>query len=174
VPRGQVWGLIDLNSDVVMYYFVLAIFLLGFWLIHRTIHSPFGEVLKAIRKNKPRAVSLGYDVRRFKLLAFVPSAALAGLAGSTKALVFQLATLVDVHWHASGEVVLMDLLGGMGTVIGPVAGAAIVVSRQNFLAGASSWSTIVIGLLFMACVLAFRRGVVGELAALLGTRSRGR
>lgn len=170
VPRGHLLGLIDLGKDVTMYYFVLAIFVLGFWLSHRTIHSPFGEVLKAIRENEPRAVSLGYDVKRFKLLAFVLSATLAGLAGSTKALVFQLATLADVHWHASGEVVLMTLLGGVGTVFGPVVGATIVVSLQNFLAGAGSWSTVVIGLVFMACVLAFRRGVVGELVTLFARR----
>jgi branched-chain amino acid transport system permease protein len=165
VPRGRLLGIIDLSSDTAMYYFVLAIFVCGFWLIYRAINSPFGEVLKAIRENEPRAISLGYDVNRFKLMAFVLSATLAGLAGSTKALVFQLASLGDVHWHASGEVVLMTLLGGVGTILGPVLGATVVVALQNYLAGIGSWSTIVLGLVFMACVLAFRRGVVGELAA---------
>jgi len=164
VPRGMLFGLIDLKDDVSMYYFVLAIFLLGFALIVRTVHSPFGQVLKAIRENEPRAVSLGYDVDRFKLISFVISAALAGLAGSLKTLVFQLATLTDVHWHMSGEVVLMTLLGGMGTILGPVVGAGIVVGLQNYLANIGSWSTIATGFIFVICVLAFRRGVVGEIA----------
>ncbi|QWE18697.1 branched-chain amino acid ABC transporter permease [Polynucleobacter corsicus] len=163
VPRGMLFGLIDLKDDVSMYYFVLAIFLLGFALIVRTVHSPFGQVLKAIRENEPRAVSLGYDVDRFKLISFVISAALAGLAGSLKTLVFQLATLTDVHWHMSGEVVLMTLLGGMGTILGPVVGAGIVVGLQNYLANIGSWSTIATGFIFVICVLAFRRGVVGEI-----------
>ena len=163
VPRGMLFGLINLKDDVSMYYFVLAIFLLGFALIVRTVHSPFGQVLKAIRENEPRAVSLGYDVDRFKLISFVISAALAGLAGSLKALVFQLATLTDVHWHMSGEVVLMTLLGGMGTILGPVVGAGIVVGLQNYLANIGSWSTIATGFIFVICVLAFRRGVVGEI-----------
>jgi branched-chain amino acid transport system permease protein len=163
VPRGLLFGLIDLKDDVTMYYFVLIIFLLGFALIVRTVHSPFGQVLKAIRENEPRAVSLGYDVDRFKLISFVISAALAGLAGSLKTLVFQLATLTDVHWHMSGEVVLMTLLGGMGTILGPVVGAGIVVGLQNYLANIGSWSTIATGFIFVVCVLAFRRGVVGEI-----------
>ena len=163
VPRGMLFGLINLKDDVSMYYFVLAIFLLGFALIVRTVHSPFGQVLKAIRENEPRAVSLGYDVDRFKLISFVISAALAGLAGSLKTLVFQLATLTDVHWHMSGEVVLMTLLGGMGTILGPVVGAGIVVGLQNYLANIGSWSTIATGFIFVICVLAFRRGVVGEI-----------
>jgi branched-chain amino acid transport system permease protein len=163
VPRGMLFGLIDLKDDVSMYYFVLVIFLLGFALIVRTVHSPFGQVLKAIRENEPRAVSLGYDVDRFKLISFVISAALAGLAGSLKTLVFQLATLTDVHWHMSGEVVLMTLLGGMGTILGPVVGAGIVVGLQNYLANIGSWSTIATGFIFVICVLAFRRGVVGEI-----------
>lgn len=163
VPRGMLFGLIDLKDDVSMYYFVLAVFLLGFALIVRTVHSPFGQVLKAIRENEPRAVSLGYDVDRFKLISFVISAALAGLAGSLKTLVFQLATLTDVHWHMSGEVVLMTLLGGMGTILGPVVGAGIVVGLQNYLANIGSWSTIATGFIFVICVLAFRRGVVGEI-----------
>ena len=163
VPRGLLFGLIDLKDDVTMYYFVLVVFLFGFALIVRTVHSPFGQVLKAIRENEPRAVSLGYDVDRFKLISFVISAALAGLAGSLKTLVFQLATLTDVHWHMSGEVVLMTLLGGMGTILGPVVGAGIVVGLQNYLANIGSWSTIATGFIFVICVLAFRRGVVGEI-----------
>ena len=164
VPRGMLFGFIDLKDDVSMYYFVLAVFLIGFALILRTVHSPFGQVLKAIRENEPRAISLGYDVDRFKLISFVISAALAGLAGSLKTLVFQLATLTDVHWHMSGEVVLMTLLGGMGTILGPVVGAGIVVGLQNYLANIGSWSTIATGFIFVICVLAFRRGVVGEIA----------
>ena len=165
VPRGMLFGLIDLKNDVTMYYFVLAVFLLGFTLIMRAVYSPFGQVLKAIRENEPRAISLGYDVDRFKLMSFVISAALAGMAGSMKALVFQLATLTDVHWHMSGEVVLMTLLGGMGTILGPVVGAGIVVGLQNYLANIGSWSTIATGAIFVICVLAFRRGVVGEITA---------
>lgn len=164
VPRGMLFGFIDLKNDVSMYYFVLAVFLIGFALILRTVHSPFGQVLKAIRENEPRAISLGYDVDRFKLISFVISAALAGLAGSLKTLVFQLATLTDVHWHMSGEVVLMTLLGGMGTILGPVVGAGIVVGLQNYLANIGSWSTIATGFIFVICVLAFRRGVVGEIS----------
>ncbi|OIN03057.1 ABC transporter permease [Polynucleobacter sp. MWH-Tro8-2-5-gr] len=165
VPRGMLFGLIDLKDDVAMYYFVLAVFLFGFALIMRAVHSPFGQVLKAIRENEPRAISLGYDVDRFKLMSFVISAALSGLAGSMKSLVFQLATLTDVHWHMSGEVVLMTLLGGMGTILGPVVGAGIVVGLQNYLANIGSWSTIATGFIFVICVLAFRHGVVGEIAA---------
>ncbi|QWD98533.1 branched-chain amino acid ABC transporter permease [Polynucleobacter sp. MG-5-Ahmo-C2] len=165
VPRGVLFGLIDLKDDVAMYYFVLAIFLFGFALIMRAVNSPFGQVLKAIRENEPRAISLGYDVDRFKLMSFVISAALSGLAGSMKSLVFQLATLTDVHWHMSGEVVLMTLLGGMGTILGPVVGAGIVVGLQNYLANIGSWSTIATGFIFVICVLAFRRGVVGEITA---------
>jgi branched-chain amino acid transport system permease protein len=165
VPRGMLFGFIDLKNDVSMYYFVLAVFLFGFVLIMRTVNSPFGQVLKAIRENEPRAISLGYDVDRFKLMSFVLSAALAGLAGSMKSLVFQLATLTDVHWHMSGEVVLMTLLGGMGTILGPVVGAGIVVGLQNYLANIGSWSTIATGFIFVVCVLAFRCGVVGEISA---------
>ena len=171
VPRGMLFGLIDLKDDISMYYFVLAVFLLGFALIVRTVHSPFGQVLKAIREHEPRAVSLGYDVDRFKLISFVISAALAGLAGSLKTLVFQLATLTDVHWHMSGEVVLMTLLGGMGTILGPVVGAGIVVGLQNYLANIGSWSTIATGFIFVICVLAFRRGVVGEIIHLFKKKS---
>jgi branched-chain amino acid transport system permease protein len=165
VPRGELFGLIDLKNDVAMYYLVLTIFLFGFAVIMRAVHSPFGQVLKAIRENEPRAISLGYDVDRFKLISFVLSAALSGLAGSMKSLVFQLATLTDVHWHISGEVVLMTLLGGMGTILGPVVGAGIVVGLQNYLANIGSWSTIATGFIFVVCVLAFRRGVVGEITA---------
>ncbi len=171
VPRGKLLNFIDLNNDVSMYYFVLAVFLLGFALIMRTVYSPFGQILKAIRENEPRAISLGYDVDRFKLTAFVLSATLAGLAGSMKALVFQLATLTDVHWHMSGEVVLMTLLGGMGTILGPAVGAGIVVSLQNYLANIGSWSTIATGFIFVICVLAFRRGVVGEISAFFKSKS---
>jgi branched-chain amino acid transport system permease protein len=166
VPRGMLLGFIDLKNDVAMYYFVLTIFLFGFALIMRTVHSPFGQVLKAIRENEPRAISLGYDVDRFKLISFIISASLSGLAGSMKSLVFQLATLTDVHWHMSGEVVLMTLLGGMGTILGPVVGAGIVVGLQNYLANIGSWSTIATGFIFVICVLAFRRGVVGEISAI--------
>lgn len=171
VPRGYLLGFIDLSNDTAMYYFVLGVFLCGFALIMRTVYSPFGQVLKAIRENEPRAISLGYDVDRFKLMAFVLSAALAGLAGSMKTLVFQLATLTDVHWHMSGEVVLMTLLGGMGTILGPVVGAGIVVGLQNYLANIGSWSTIATGFIFVICVLAFRRGVVGEITAFFKSKS---
>ena len=167
VPRGHLLGFIDLSETMNMYYFVLAVFLAGFWIIDRAIHSPFGQVLKAIRENEPRAVSLGYDVDRYKLLAFVLSAALSGLAGATKTLVFQLASLTDVHWHMSGEIVLMTLLGGMGTVFGPIVGATVVVGLQNYGAELGQWVTVLTGVIFVACVLAFRRGIVGELAALI-------
>ena len=176
IPRGVLFGLIDLNRHYTvagrplglnLYYFVFAMFCLGFWIIHRTIHSPFGQVLKAIRENEPRAISLGYKVDRFKLMAFVISAAMAGLAGATKSLVFQLASLTDVSWHTSGEVVLMTLLGGVGTVLGPLVGAFTVVTLQSELSSVGSWITVIIGGIFVACVLVFRRGFVGELARLL-------
>ncbi|MCK9984702.1 MAG: branched-chain amino acid transport system permease protein [Azoarcus sp.] len=167
IPRGHLFGLIDLSDTMNMYFFVLAVFLFGFWVIDRAIDSPFGQVLKAIRENEPRAISLGYDVDRYKLLAFVLSAALAGLAGATKTLVFQLASLTDVHWHMSGEVVLMTLLGGVGTVFGPIVGATIVVSLQNYGAELGQWVTVLTGVIFVVCVLAFRRGVVGEVALLI-------
>jgi branched-chain amino acid transport system permease protein len=146
-----------------MYGLVFVVFLAGFLLISRVIHSPFGQVLKAIRENEPRAVSLGYDTDRYKLLAFVLSAALAGLAGGTKALVFQLASLTDVHWTMSGEVVLMTLVGGLGTVFGPVVGALVIVAMANYLAQLGAWVTVVQGIIFVICVLTFRRGIVGEL-----------
>jgi branched-chain amino acid transport system permease protein len=163
VPRGQLFGLIDLSNVMAMYFFVLVIFLAGFLLIYRVIHSPFGQVLKGIRENEPRAISLGYKADQYKLLAFVLSATLAGLAGSTKALVFQLASLTDAHWTMSGEVVLMTLLGGLGTVFGPVVGAFIIITMENYLSGMGQWVTIIQGSIFVACVLAFRRGIIGEL-----------
>jgi branched-chain amino acid transport system permease protein len=164
VPRGKLFGLIDLENNVNMYIFVLTIFLLGFLLIWRVIHSPFGQILKAIREHPDRATSLGYDTDTFKLLAFVISGALAGTAGGTKALVFQLASLTDVHWSMSGEVVLMTLVGGMGTLFGPLIGAAVIVSMENYLAHLGAWVTIIQGFIFVVCVLAFRRGVIGEIA----------
>lgn len=170
IQRGRLLGLFDLSNDITMYFFVLTIFLLGFLLIYRIIYSPFGEVLKAIRENEPRAISLGYKTERYKLLAFVLSAALAGLAGATKAVVFQLASLTDVHWTMSGEVVLMTLVGGLGTVFGPVAGAFIIIAMQSYLAGFGQWVTVIQGVIFVACVLLFRRGVIGEIAHLLRIR----
>jgi branched-chain amino acid transport system permease protein len=167
VPRGMLLGILDLRETMTMYFVVLAIFLAGFLLIYRTIHSPFGQVLKAIRENEPRAVSLGYTADQYKLIAFVLSATLSGLAGATKALVFQLASLTDVHWTMSGEVVLMTLLGGLGTVFGPVVGAVIVVTLENYLAQLGSWVTVVQGFIFVICVLTFRRGIVGELGNIL-------
>jgi branched-chain amino acid transport system permease protein len=168
VPRGRLFGLIDLNNVWAMYALVLAVFLGGFLLIHRAVHSPFGQVLKAIRENESRALSLGYDVNRYKLLAYVLSATLAGLAGATKVLVFQLASLTDVHWTMSGEVVLMVLLGGLGTLFGPVAGALIIISMENYLAQLGSWVTVTQGVIFVICVLTFRRGVIGELGRMIG------
>ena len=167
IPRGRMFGLLDLSDSTTMYFVVLVIFLAGFLLIFRTVHSPFGQVLKAIRENEQRAISLGYKTDHYKLIAFVLSAALSGLAGSTKALVFQLASLTDVHWTMSGEVVLMTLLGGLGTVFGPVLGATIMVSLQNYLAQLGAWVTVVQGAIFVVCVLTFRRGVIGELARLI-------
>jgi branched-chain amino acid transport system permease protein len=172
VPRGKLFGLLDLSNTLVMYYVVLAIFLAAFLLIYRAVHSPFGNVLKAIRENEPRAISLGYDVDRYKLLAFVLSAGLAGLAGATKAIVFQLASLTDVHWSMSGEVVLMTLLGGMGTIFGPVVGAFVIIGLENYLAGFGSWVTVITGAIFVVCVLAFRRGIVGEAAAWWARRGK--
>jgi branched-chain amino acid transport system permease protein len=164
VPRGRLFGLIDLSQPLAMYGVVLVVFLGGFLLIYRVVHSPFGQVLKAIRENESRAISLGYDTDRYKLMAFVLSAGLAGMAGATKALVFQLASLTDVHWTMSGEVVLMTLLGGLGTIFGPVAGAAIIVTMESYLAQLGAWVTVVQGVIFVICVLAFRRGVIGEIA----------
>ncbi len=172
IPRGHLLGLLDLNDNIAMYYFVFAVFMAGFALVFRTIHSPFGQILKAIRDNEARATSLGYDIDKFKLMAFIISAALAGLAGSTKAIVFQLASLSDVHWHMSGQVVLMTLLGGMGTILGPVAGAVTIIGLENVLADkVGSWVMVIMGALFVVCVLAFRRGIVGELKALFSRTS---
>lgn len=181
VPRGKLLGFIDLSSDLTMYYVILGIFVLSFLLIYRTVHSPFGQVLKAIRENEARATSLGYDVARFKLLAFVLSAALAGLAGASKTLVLGFATLTDAHWSTSGLVILMVLVGGMGTMLGPILGAVIVVALENkvgnigafigrttgieWFNGLGESVTIVIGLIFVICVMAFRRGIVGEFQA---------
>ena len=165
VPRQPLFGLIDTRDDRVMYFFVLTLFALVFAIIYRTIHSPFGQVLKAIRENEPRAISLGYQVDRYKLLAFVLSATLAGVAGATKSLVFQLASLTDVTWQMSGEVVLMTLVGGMGTVFGPVVGAAVIIAMQNYLAGLGEWVLVTQGIIFVVVVMLFRRGIVGEIAA---------
>ena len=166
VPRGSLFGKFSLESDTTMYYFVVAVFVLCFLFISRIVNSPFGQVLKMIRENEPRAISLGYQVDRYKLLAFVLSAALAGLAGSMKTLVMGFATLSDVHWSMSGEVILMTLLGGVGTFFGPVLGSGIVIGLQNMLADkVGSWVTVIIGVIFVICVLAFRKGLVGELQA---------
>ena len=163
VPQGHAFGVIDLSRPMALYLFTAAVFLFGFLAIYRTVNSPFGEILKAIRENEPRAISLGYRVARYKLAAFVLSAALAGLAGATKAIVAQNASLTDVGFAMSGEVVLMTLLGGMGTLYGPVVGALVVVSMQNYLAQFGQWVTVIQGAVFVACVLLFRRGVVGEI-----------
>lgn len=164
VPRGKLLGLVDLRDDRVMYAFVASVFLAAFYLIYRVVHSPFGQVLKAIRENEPRAISLGYRADHYKLIAFVLSAAISGLAGAMKALVFQLASLTDVHWSMSGEAVLMTLVGGLGTIFGPMFGAIIIVAMQNYLAQLGAWVTVVQGVIFVVCVMAFRRGIVGEIA----------
>jgi branched-chain amino acid transport system permease protein len=164
VPRGHLFGLISLQSDMNLYFFVLAITFGGLLLIYRIIHSPFGQVLKSIRENEARAVSLGYRTSRYKLACFVLSAGLSGLAGATKAIVFQLASLTDVHWAMSGEVVLMTLLGGMGTVFGPIVGATVIVGMQNYLATWGAWVTIIQGIIFVISVLLFREGIVGVLS----------
>ncbi len=167
VQRGRLFGIFDLANEMTMYVFVLVVVLAGFLLIYRIINSPFGEVLKAIRENEQRAISLGYKTERYKLVAFVLSATLAGLAGSLNSLVFQLASLTDVHWTMSGDVVLMTLLGGLGTVFGPVVGAFLVIGMQNYLAPFGQWVLVIQGAIFVVCVLLFRRGIVGELAQLL-------
>jgi branched-chain amino acid transport system permease protein len=173
VPRGRLLGFIDLSHPLIMYYFVLAMLLLGFAVIVRAINSPFGQVLKAIRENEPRAISLGYRTEQYKLLAFILSAALAGLAGSTKALVFQFASLTDVDWTMSGEVVLMTLIGGIGTILGPVVGAFVLTTMENYLAQAGSWVTVIEGAIFVFCVLTFREGIVGLVAPYaMGRRAR--
>lgn len=171
VPRGTLFGLIPLASDLTLYYVVLALFLGCYLGIQRIVHSPFGQVLKMIRENEPRAISLGYEVDRYKLLAFVLSAALAGLAGALKTVILGFATLSDVHWSMSGEVILMSLLGGVGTFFGPVLGSAIVIGLQNMLADkVGAWVTVIIGAIFVVCVLAFRKGLVGELLAWMDRR----
>jgi len=164
VPRGHLFGLIDLRNEMSMYVVVLVIFLAGFLFIYRIIHSPFGEVLKAIRENEPRAISLGYKTDRYKLVAFVLSATLAGAAGATKAIVLQLASLTDVNWPMSGEVVLMTLVGGLGTIFGPVVGSFVILLMQYKLASVGEWVLVIQGVIFVACVLLFRRGIIGELA----------
>ncbi|OWW19053.1 branched-chain amino acid ABC transporter permease [Noviherbaspirillum denitrificans] len=182
VPRGKLLGVVDLSNDMTLYYVVLAICIAGFALIMRTVHSPFGQVLKAVKENEPRAISLGYDTDRYKLLAFVLSASLAGLAGATKTVVLGFETLTDVHWSMSGLVVLMTLVGGLGTLTGPIVGAVLIIALENKLGDFGNWMatltsiewfrtigesvTIVTGFIFIVCVLAFRRGIVGELAAL--------
>ncbi len=173
VPRGKLFGVLSLASDVTLYYVIAAVFVAVFLLIMRIVHSPFGQVLKAIRENEPRAISLGYDVDRYKLLAFVLSAALAGLGGALKTLVLGFATLSDAHWSLSGEVILMSLLGGLGTFAGPVIGAFTIIGLQDYLADrAGSYVTVIIGVIFVVCVVAFRRGFVGELLAWLKRRRR--
>jgi branched-chain amino acid transport system permease protein len=167
VPRGRLFGYFDLSNEMTMYFFVLVVVLAAFLLIYRIINSPFGEVLKAIRENEQRTISLGYNTDRYKLIVFVLSATLAGLAGSLKALVFQLASLTDVHWTMSGDVLLMTLLGGLGTVFGPVVGAFAVVAMQNYLAPFGQWVLVIQGVIFVVCVLMFRRGIIGELAHFL-------
>ena len=170
VPRGHLFGLIDLRNEMAMYALVLVIFLAGFMFIYRIIHSPFGEVLKAIRENETRAISLGYKTDRYKLVAFILSATLAGVAGATKAIVLQLASLTDVNWPMSGEVVLMTLVGGLGTIFGPVVGAFVILVMQFKLAPIGEWVLVIQGAIFVACVLLFRRGIVGELAHILRIR----
>ncbi len=171
VPRGKLLGVIDLQDDLTLYYFILVVFLASLLLIYRIVHSPFGQVLKAIRENEPRALSLGYDVNRYKLLAFVLSAALSGVAGAAKTLVLGFETLTDVFWGTSGEVILMTLVGGLGTMFGPIVGAFTIITLQNYLADkVGSWVQVIMGVIFVICVLAFRRGIVGELAAMFGRK----
>ena len=170
VPRGKLFGFINLGDQMTMYAFVVVVFLAGFLFIHRVIHSPFGEVLKAIRENEARAISLGYKTDRYKLVAFVLSATLAGVAGATKAIAFQIASLTDVHWTMSGEVVLMTLVGGLGTVFGPVVGAFVIITMQNYLNVLEQWVTVIQGVIFVFCVLLFRRGIIGEIAHALRIR----
>jgi len=165
VPRGHLFGVINLSNDMTMYWVVSGVFIAAFLMIHRIIHSPFGQVLKGIRENEPRATSLGYRTDDYKLIAFVLSCTLAGVAGGTKALVFGIATLTDVHYSTSGEVVLTTLLGGLGTVFGPVVGAVVVTAMENYLAQFGAWVTVTQGFIFVVCVLAFRRGIIGEIAA---------
>lgn len=161
IPRGNLFGFVDLSSDMAMYATVSTVFIIALMLIYRIIHSPFGQTLKAIRDNEPRAISLGYQTHKYRLLVFILSATLAGLAGSLKAIVFQLASLTDVHWSMSGEVILMSLIGGMGTIFGPIVGAIAIVTMQNYLASLGAWVTIVQGAVFIICVMLFREGIVG-------------
>lgn len=168
VPQGKMFGVIDLSNAMTLYYVVFVIFCLAFAIVHRTVNSPFGEILKAIRENEPRAISLGFRTERYKLAAFVLSAALAGLAGGLKAIVVQSASLTDVHWSMSGEVVLMTLVGGLGTMFGPIGGAFVIVAMQNYFAELGSWVTVIQGGIFVVCVLTFRRGIIGEIAHLIG------
>jgi branched-chain amino acid transport system permease protein len=168
IPQGMLFGFIDLSKPTILYYVVLAVFLAGFLLIFRTINSPFGEVLKSIRENEPRAISLGYKTDQYKLLAYIASGTLAGLAGSLKVFVAQNASLTDVHWTMSGEIVLMTLVGGLGTIFGPIVGAFIIIAMQQYLAGFGQWVTVIQGVIFVGCVLAFRRGIVGEVANRVG------
>ncbi|WP_213774754.1 branched-chain amino acid ABC transporter permease [Bradyrhizobium sp. dw_78] len=164
IPQGYMFGFLNLSNPTVLYYVVLAGFLLGFLLIFRTINSPFGEVLKSIRENEPRAISLGYKTDHYKLLAFILSGTLAGFAGALKVFVAQNASLTDVHWTMSGEIVLMTLVGGLGTIFGPVVGAFVIIAMEQYLAGFGQWVTVIQGVVFVICVLAFRRGIVGEVA----------
>ncbi len=164
VPQGKMFGVLDLSNTNTLYYVVLVVFLLAFLLIHRTVNSPFGEVLKSIRENEPRAISLGYKTDQYKLLAFILSGTLAGLAGAIKVFVAQNASLTDVHWTMSGEVVLMTLVGGLGTSFGPVVGAFVIIAMQQYLAGFGQWVTVIQGVIFVVCVLTFRRGIIGEIA----------
>jgi branched-chain amino acid transport system permease protein len=164
IPQGKMFGIFDLSQPITLYYVVLAIFLLGFLLIYRAINSPFGEVLKSIRENEQRAISLGYKTDQYKLLAYILSGTLAGLAGAVKVFVAQNASLTDVHWTMSGEVVLMTLVGGLGTVFGPVVGAFVIIAMQQYLAGFGQWVTVIQGVIFVICVLTFRRGIIGEIA----------
>ena len=170
IPRGRLLGLVDFRSDFNLYFLVLALTIGALWLVHRIVHSPFGEVLRAIREHEPRATSLGYAVGHYKIAAFALSAGLSGLAGSLKCLVFQLAALTDVHWHMSGDVILMTLLGGMNSVFGPAIGAILIASLHHYFDALGAWVTIVVGLIFMSCVLVFRRGITGELQHLLSQR----
>jgi branched-chain amino acid transport system permease protein len=167
VPRGKLFGIFSLANDMAMYWVVAAIFLVGFLFLHRIVHSPFGQVMKAIRENEPRATSLGYRTNDYKLIAFVLSTFLAGIAGGAKSIVFGIATLTDVHWSMSGQVVLMTLVGGLGTIFGPVVGALIVTAMENYLAQFGAWVTVTQGVIFVACVLAFRRGIIGEIGRAL-------
>jgi branched-chain amino acid transport system permease protein len=167
IPQGRMFGFLDLSNPTILYYVVLAGFLFGFLLIYRIINSPFGEILKSIRENEPRAISLGYKAEQYKLVAFILSGTIAGLAGAMKVFVAQNASLTDVHWSMSGEIVLMTLVGGLGTIFGPVVGAFVLIAMEQYLAGYGQWVTVIQGVIFVACVLLFRRGLVGEIAHLL-------